>query len=130
MYSCPYCNRAKGDTWLGASAEIPIVDNNGFIDPCDSNYGKSFKRLNDGKIKPLTPVASFIYDTLKLYLKRHETLYMLEELNEKHRQLKAKIENKKNNGENTEKLEKIRGELATCVLDYYDTYRGSWRTRL
>lgn len=123
VYSCPYCNRSKSDKWFGTSAEQPIVNGIGFVDPCDSRYNIIFERLDDGKIKPLNTLATHIYFELKLYLKRHEILYLIEEINEKGLKLQQKICSLKSLGKDTEKLEKIDYELLKYFREYYNIYR-------
>jgi hypothetical protein len=80
IYACPYCNIAKGEDWPSDSPDIKIVDNNGYIDPCDPSYIKQFERDSEGKIIPLTPVGEYMYKRLKLYLKRHQFIWKLSEL--------------------------------------------------
>ncbi len=126
VYSCPYCNLSKGDKWLGDSPQDAIVNGLGFVDPCNPEYSKMFKRLNNGKIEPLNHLAEYIYYELKLYLKRHEILYLIEEINEKGIKLNQKIDNLKSQGKNTEKLERIDYELLKYFRDYYNIYRKVW----
>lgn len=129
VYSCPYCNISKSDKWIGNSAEQSIVDGIGFVDPCDLKYNAIFERLDNGKIKPLNDLAEYIYYELKLYLKRHEILYLIEEINEKGLKLKQKIADFKSLGKNTEKLEKIDYELLKYFRDYYNVYRKVWNRK-
>jgi len=53
----------------------------GFIDPCDDEYDEHLKRENDGKITYKTsPQGEFIWKNIKLYLRRHELLWMLDKV--------------------------------------------------
>jgi hypothetical protein len=80
IYACPYCNIAKGEDWPSDNPDIKIVENSGYIDPCDADYLKQFERDSEGKIIPLTPIGKYMYKQLKLYLKRHQFIWKLSEL--------------------------------------------------
>lgn len=74
VYSCQSCNRAKSNKWK---------DSDGFIDPCDENYGNFILRDSTGKIKYNgTAQGKFIYSNLNLFLRRHELLWSIERLEE------------------------------------------------
>lgn len=80
VYSCPSCNRYKSDTWVSESPFVNIIDNKGFVDPCDDMYSKLLCRDEFGKIIPTDELGKYIYEELRLYLKRHEIIYKLEKL--------------------------------------------------
>lgn len=72
VYCCPFCNRAKWDKW---------EDKDGFIDPCCDEYDNHISRNDKGQIQyDTTPQGKYIYENLKLHLKRHELLWMIEKL--------------------------------------------------
>jgi uncharacterized protein (TIGR02646 family) len=73
VYSCPYCNVAKSGKWQKTD---------GFVDPCDAEYGIHLERNNKGKIKAITPRGEYIVKSLKLFLKRHELIWFLVVLEE------------------------------------------------
>jgi len=78
VYSCPFCNRAKWDKWQ---------EENGFIDPCSDEYEQHLQRDNKGKIVYISPQGEYIWKNLKLYLKRHELLWMIDKLQEQNDEL-------------------------------------------
>ncbi len=78
VYSCPFCNGAKSNKWEYV---------NGFIDPCDSNYSTHIGRKNNGKIIYKTKQGEYIYLNLKLHLKRHELLWMIEKIYQQKKEL-------------------------------------------
>ena len=73
IYSCSFCNRAKSNKWK---------DKEGFIDPCDEEYDNHLERNNRGQIKCKSEQGRYIHTNLNLYLKRHELLWIIEELEE------------------------------------------------
>ena len=82
VYSCPYCNGKKSDTWR---------DLEGFIDPCDSEYDNHIGRKENGKIKFKTEQGKYIYYNLNLGLKRHELLWCIDRLNTQSELINSKI---------------------------------------
>ena len=71
VYSCPFCNISKSNKWQ---------DINGFIDPCNKEYDNHIKRDNSGKIIYISSQGEYIWKNLKLYLRRHELLWILDKL--------------------------------------------------
>ncbi|HAY3552323.1 hypothetical protein KRE47_00155 [Elizabethkingia meningoseptica] len=73
VYCCSYVNILKTD------------DEEEYLDPCDINYNEHFERDNDGNIYPINESdrAKYMYGKLKLYLKRYQIIWMLDELSEK-----------------------------------------------
>ena len=71
VYSCPYCNRAKWDYWR---------DNKGFVDPCSDSYSEILFRNEKGQIKYENEQGQYIYEHLKLYIRRHELIWIIEKL--------------------------------------------------
>lgn len=122
VYSCPYCNRAKSDTWIGATLQENVIGNTGFIDPCDEEYVKNFKRISSGRIVPTTDLGMYMYKELKLYLKRHEILYMLDKVYNRCCLLEEKINNDKKLGKNVDDIDSFYNELCRTFFSYYRQY--------
>lgn len=78
VYSCPYCNRSKWDHWK---------EQDGFIDPCDDLYAKVLFRNEKGQIQYLNEQGKYIYEHLKLYLRRHELIWIIEKLKKQSNEL-------------------------------------------
>jgi uncharacterized protein (TIGR02646 family) len=122
LYSCPYCNISKSDKWVGSTASENIVGEEGFIDPCTDEYYVHLKRDEQGNIVYTTLIGKYIYDELKLYLKRHQILFNLEKLRIKKKLLKAKIAEKKLKNEDVVDLEQIYQQLCVVFCEYYDLF--------
>ena len=80
VYSCRSCNNAKRNKWPSNDETIPIVNNEGFIDPCNDDYNNQFDRLDSGRIMPRTDLGDWMYKALKLYNPQHEILWNIEQL--------------------------------------------------
>lgn len=120
LYSCPYCNISKSNKWVGATSDENILEAEGFVDPCDEEYDNHLKRTANGKIIFITPVGSYMYRELKLYLKRHEIIHNLEKIRLRKKKIKEKIEIKKSAGIDCSNLEYIYRELCVHFSEYYD----------
>lgn len=83
VYACPFCNRAKWDKW---------EDEKGFIDPCEDEYDEHLYRNAQGQICSKTPQGNFIHKELKLNLKRHEFIWIIEKLRQQLAELNKFIE--------------------------------------
>lgn len=78
VYSCPFCNRAKSNKW---------ENKDGFIDPCEEEYDNHLERNTRGQIIAKSSRGKYIHLNLKFYLKRHELLWIIEEIIQQKKQL-------------------------------------------
>lgn len=122
LYSCPYCNISKSNKWPSNNSSANIVNDIGFIDPCCADYYKHLARNKNGSIVFLSELGKYMYFELKLYLKRHEIIYNLEQINERRRLLKDKITEKKKEGIDTNKLEEAYKDIRVLFCQYFDLY--------
>jgi len=116
VYSCPFCNIAKSNKW---------EDYNGFIDPCDDEYDEHLKRENDGKITYKTsPQGEFIWKNIKLYLRRHELLWMLDKVETQKEKLNELIDSLgKGHPQELEILREFR-KIQNNIDEYINLYRS------
>lgn len=87
VYSCPYCNNAKSNNWESKS---------GFIDPCEDEYDNHIERTIKGNIQYKTDQGKYIFENLKLGLRRHELLWCIEKLQEQKKDIGTRLDNCKN----------------------------------
>lgn len=93
LYACSFCNASKSDDWPSDSPSINIVEDRGYIDPCTDEYSEHLDRDNNtGCIYYKTELGRYMYEHLKLYLKRHSVIFMVEKLKEKRAELKDSID--------------------------------------
>lgn len=111
LYACPYCNEAKSDKWPSDKAEISVVGDKGFIDPCTAEYYAHIYRNEDGSIGYNGKLGEYIYNELNLYLKRHQINYNLVRVNREIDELGELIQKKRDKGEVVDKLEKLHYDL-------------------
>ena len=105
VYCCSYVNILKSD------------DEGDYVDPCDADLNEHFKRSLDGSIIPISKEGGYMHKNLKLYLKRYQTIWMLEELRSKMLTLKNLIE-QEINLDLKKALLITQGELANLFMDY------------
>lgn len=111
LYACPYCNEAKSDKWPSDKAEISVVGDKGFVDPCTEKYYAYIYRNEDGSIGYNGKLGEYIYNELNLYLKRHQINYNLVRVNREIDELGELIQKKRDKGEVVDKLEKLHYDL-------------------
>ncbi|MCU9947096.1 HNH endonuclease signature motif containing protein [Pseudomonas sp. PDM13] len=86
VYCCPICNIGKSNDWPSNDPLVSVVDEVGYIDPCNSDYAEHLARRPDGVIVALTPLGSYIHRKLKLNLRRRQICWLLGRMEE---QIKA-----------------------------------------
>lgn len=80
IYCCPVCNLAKSDDWPSDCAEISFVLDEGYVDPCCSDYEKHLGRRADGSIVALTPLGGYISKKLKLFMRRRQVCWLIDRM--------------------------------------------------
>ena len=120
LYSCPFCNRAKSDKWVGRNEHENVINEKGFIDPCTTEYELHLHRNDDGSIVAKTNLGEYMRNELKLYLVRHQINYMIEEISMKRLELKRKCEDARACNLNPTKLEVALGDISSVLCDYYE----------
>ncbi len=119
LYACPYCNGAKNDDWPSEYPHISVVGDRGYIDPCTSDYEKHLGRKGTGEIYYKTSLGRYMYNHLRLYLKRHSIIYMMDKLQSKITELEKSICDDKTNGIDVSKKESILVTIKSQFFDYY-----------
>jgi len=118
VYSCRFCNNAKGEKWPTGSMEIHNKDNTGFIDPCESEYDKQFKRNENGEIISTTELGNWIYKNLKLWRSEHSIIWHLDELKQSIDEIEKIIAEKKSTEK--ERLEKMHYSFLKNYYRYHN----------
>ena len=80
VYACRSCNNSKRNKWPTNDQNIPNLNNEGFVDPCDDNYNTHFERSSKGRITYSTDLGKWIHNALNFSKPQHEILWNLEEL--------------------------------------------------
>lgn len=122
LYSCPWCNRSKWDTWPSDDPKVSIVGEKGFVDPCTEEYDKHLERNLDGSIAGKTPLGKYMYKTLQLYLKRHAIVYNVDKLWRKRKELEDSIAADKKSGKECSKKEEALRLLTKDFFEYFDLW--------
>lgn len=101
----------KRKKWPSGDENIPIVGDEGWIDPCSEEYDKQFSRDDNGNIIPLTPIGKWMYNNLKLYKPQHNILWNIEQLDMICQDFEEKLA-----GNPNELV--IKDKLLECLLEY------------
>lgn len=119
LYACPYCNGAKSNTWVSNDAAISVVGNKGFVSPCNVDYYTHLTRNADGTISATTELGKYMRKHLKLFLRRHSIIFLLEEVDKRCDQLETLIDAEEAKGNDTTKLKIAHSELTRQLRQYY-----------
>lgn len=82
VYCCSYVNIAKSN------------DEGNYLDPCNIDFNKHFSRNDVGVIIPIktSSKAVYMHNKLKLYLKRFQIIWLLDQLDDRMTKLVERIE--------------------------------------
>jgi uncharacterized protein (TIGR02646 family) len=124
VYACSYCNISKSDDWPCLGRTSTYFNGEGYVDPCDAAFGGLFERHDDGRIKPKTDVAQYMYDQLKLGLRRHELIWLLRQLQEKIKEVSALFKQHRHTDKATALMES-HVELTDEYFKYKELYEST-----
>ena len=107
VYCCSYVNILKSN------------DETNYIDPCNNDFNDHFIRDKIGNIIPNTNSvqAQYMYQKLKLFMRRYQIIWMLDKIDTKMQQLKLAIE-KTSNEKLKQELLITNGELGMLMSEY------------
>lgn len=107
VYCCSYVNILKSD------------DETAYLDPCNIDYNDHFSRDTLGNIKPnkSSAQAMYMYNRLKLYLKRYQVIWMLENIFIKMELIKSALDSSPE-GQQKDELKCVMSDLACLMLEY------------
>ncbi len=115
VYACKSCNNSKSNKWPTNDENLHNENDIGFIDPCDDNYNLQFDRLNNGQIKAITSLGTWMFKELKLYKPQHEFIWNLEELDKIIEESEIILKSTTD--------ETLTSDLKDLILDFYRKYR-------
>lgn len=107
VYCCSYVNILKSD------------DETAYLDPCDVDYNNHFSRDSLGYIlpNPTSNEATYMYKKLKLYLRRYQIIWTLENLFKKMELIKNELDVAPD-GRHKDELKHVMSDLTCLMLDY------------
>lgn len=119
IYSCRSCNNAKRKKWPSGDENVPNINDEGWIEPCDDSYKEQFSRTINGEIKYETALGKWMYYALKLNKPQHQIIYNLEVL----RSLIMELE-KLNEKINNPIIEKLLLNTYRGFVNYIDQFKA------
>lgn len=114
VYCCSYVNILKSN------------DETSYIDPCNVDFNQHFTRDNLGNIQPLplSIEANYMYKKLKLYMRRYQIIWTLENIFNKMSNLKKAIEKTKDSELKSDLLQ-ANGELGMIMVEYLEYLKSN-----
>lgn len=77
VYSCKFCNNAKRAKWPSRKEKVFNDGNEGFVDPCDTEYDTHFYRTNDGGIMWITILGKWMFSEAFKFDERQQGIKIL-----------------------------------------------------
>ena len=118
VYSCPFCNRAKSNKWIGNDPSVPNDGTSGFVDPCDPEFDEHLARDATGRVVPLTHIGQYMVDNLNLRLMRHKFIWQAQRLDQLAKRLEELIRTVKDNHPLYNELPKLLANVSSAYRMY------------
>ena len=122
VYACPFCNIAKSNDWPG-DGQKTSVDGCGYVEPCDIQYEEHLTRKDDGRIRPLTELGSYMFYKLNLGLRRKQHVWLLDELRCLIKEVLDLLKSLEGGNSQKAALKEKYFELTACFLEIGERYR-------
>ncbi|MBT3168233.1 MAG: HNH endonuclease [Candidatus Cloacimonetes bacterium] len=119
IYSCKFCNNKKGKLWPSQDENVPIINDEGFIDVCEAEYEKHLYRTSRGSIMWNTPLGKWMATKAFKFDERERSIIILWNLNELRKIIDALIIELNNYKEDADNYLVIRTNLGTYTIQYY-----------
>lgn len=128
VYACPQVNRAKSNDWPSDDPMVPIVGEQGYLDPC-MDFNEYFERTDTGGIIPKDdPIARYMWRKLKLYLKRYELYWRLDQLHDQKLELHRLRRLPQLSDAHRQEIERTVTDLDEAYTSYIEYFAGNYRS--
>ena len=119
VYSCKFCNNIKSSKWPSKNEGIPNIDNEGFIDPCNSDYDDNLYRTEEGGIMWSSDLGKWMATKAFKFDERDYSIKLLWNLNQIRKIIDALIELFSQEEENSDDYIAIKSEAEKYSLEYF-----------
>jgi len=119
VYSCKFCNNKKLAKWPSGREDVYHMNDEGFIDPCDTEYDNHLYRTNDGGIMWRTKLGEWMVKEAFKFDERDYAIKLLWELNQRRKLIKAFVEELKVRDEASEEYKAIKHQAEKISLEYF-----------
>lgn len=123
VYSCKFCNNNKSSKWPSDDETISVINDKGFIDPCDNKYEDHLYRTNDGGILWKTKLGEWLVKEAFKFDERDVSIKLLWELNQSRKVIEALVSEMKKRETGSEEYNKIKREAEKLSLEYFLNHR-------
>jgi hypothetical protein len=119
VYSCKFCNYNKLSKWPSNDETILVLNDEGFVDPCDIKFDDHLYRTSDGGIMWLTDLGKWIATVAFKFDERSDSIKLLWELNQRRKLIDAFILQLHNWSETSKEYKEIKRMAEKISFEYY-----------
>lgn len=119
VYSCKFCNNKKLKKWPTQREDIYNKNDEGFVDPCDTDFDNHLYRTDDGAIMWHTNLGRWMATVGFKFDEREYSIKLLWNLNEIRKIIQSLVELLKNEVEGSIKYNKIKRKAEEYSFEYF-----------
>ncbi len=123
VYSCKFCNNKKLAQWPSKDETIWNINNEGFVDPCDTDYDNHVYRTKNGAIRWKTDLGKWMVETGFKFDERDYSIKLLWELNQIRKNLDALTDELVNYAKGSIEYNSIYEKMEKISPTYYLTHK-------
>jgi hypothetical protein len=119
VYSCKFCNNNKLSKWPSNDESIPVVNDEGFVDPCDISFDDHLYRTSDGAIMWSTNLGKWMATIAFKFDERRDSIKLLWELNQRRKLIDAFILELSKWPDTSDEYQQIKRSAEKISFEYY-----------
>ena len=118
VYSCKFCNNNKSSKWPSQKEDIFHLNNEGFIDPCETEYDTHLYRTDEGGIMWHTELGKWMTTIAFKFDERDYSIKLLWELNQRRKLILTFAEELKKRDESDNEYREIKEQAEKLSFEY------------
>lgn len=119
VYSCKFCNNKKLSKWPSGDETVPVLNNEGFVDPCNTAYDTHLYRASDGGILWSSDLGKWMATVAFRFDERNNAIKLLWELNQRRKLLDIFVDEMKKRDKDSREYVNIKRHAERIGLEYY-----------
>ncbi|PBI82680.1 HNH endonuclease [Flavobacterium sp. ACN2] len=119
VYSCRFCNNNKTKHWPSQRDDVYVINEEGFVEPCDIKYESNLYRTEEGSIMWSTPIGKWMATVAFKFDERTEEIKLLWKYNKTRIAIEKIIDELNRYPDNSNEYKKIKSELLPLFEKHY-----------
>lgn len=119
VYSCKFCNNIKLSKWPSKDEDVRVINETGFVDPCDADFDNHLFRTADGAIMWKSNLGKWLVTKAFKFDERSSSIKLLWELNQRRKMLETFATELAKRDVNSQEYKDIKAKAEKISWEYF-----------